>query len=95
MFKTSYLKYEMISTDLFCTGRLPGDRLRPLGRGCSKTLKALFAEGGHSRAARDTTPVLRNASGPLLVYGLALDEGAAPEAGEMALRITFSKLQQE
>ena len=95
LFKTSYLKYEMISTDLFCTGRLPGDRLRPLGRGCSKTLRALFAEGGHSRAARDTTPVLRNASGPLLVYGLALDEGAAPEAGEMALRITFSKLQQE
>ena len=95
LFKTSYLKYEMISTDLFCTGRLPGDRLRPLGRGCSKTLKALFAEGGHSRAVRDTTPVLRNASGPLLVYGLALDEGAAPEAGEMALRITFSKLQQE
>ena len=92
LFKTSYLKYEMIGSGLFCTGRMPGDRLRPLGRGCTKTLKALFSERGCPRAVRDRTPVIRCASGPLLVYGLALDAGAAPQPGETALRLTFSEI---
>ena len=93
LFKTSYLKYEMIGSDLFCTGRRPGDRIRPLGRGCTKTLKALFAEGGVPCAERGAVPVVRSASGPLLVWGLALDERAAPKAGDTVLKLTFSKLE--
>ncbi len=93
LFKTSYLKCEMIGSGLFCTGRMPGDRLRPLGRGCTKTLRALFSEHGCTRAARDTTPVIRCDSGPLLVYGLALDERAAPVPGDPVWKLTFSELQ--
>ena len=58
----------------------------------TKTLKALFSERGCPRAVRDRTPVIRCASGPLLVYGLALDERAAPQPGEAALRLTFSEI---
>lgn len=91
LFKTSYLKYEIVCSDLLCTGRLPGDRIRPLGRGCSKTLKDLFLEGGIPCSARESVPVLRDEEGPLLVYGLALAERAAPRLGERAWRITFTK----
>ena len=93
LFKTSYLKYEMIGTDLFCTARLPGDRIRPPGRGCTKTLKALFAERGLTKAERESVPVLRCEKGPVLVYGLALDERFVPAPGEPAWKLTFSKLE--
>ena len=83
----------MIGSDLFCTGRMPGDRLRPPGRGCTKTLKALFSEHGCPRAVRDLTPVIRCASGPLWVYGLALDERALPRPGDPVWKLTFSEIQ--
>ena len=90
LFKTSYLKYEMIPSALLCTGRRPGDRLRPVGRGCTKTLKALFTEAGYTQAQRDTTPVIRDDSGILAVCGLAVDERAVPQPGEKALKLSFT-----
>ena len=91
LFKTSYLKYEILSTDLLCTGRMPGDSIRPQGRGVRKKLSALFKEAGTPRAARDACPVLRDGNGPLLVRGLALDERALPRIGERALKVSFFK----
>ena len=38
------LKYEMIGSNLRITARASGDKLRPVGRGCTKSLKALFME---------------------------------------------------
>ena len=89
LFKTSYLKYEILSTDLLCTGRLPGDSIRPLGRGVRKKLSALFKEAGYTRAERDACPVLRDAEGPVFVYGLAIDERAVPRIGERAWKLRF------
>ena len=89
LFKTSFVKYEMIVPDLLCTGRHPGDRLHPQGRGCGKSLKALFAERGTPLAKRQCTPVVRDAIGPLLVYGLAVDERAKAEVGDTVLKIRF------
>ena len=91
LFKTSFLKYEMIHPDLLCTGRLPGDRIRPLGRGCSKSFKALFQEAGIAIGQRDAVPVIRDDAGPLLLYGLAMDERAKPVLGEMAWKLSFSE----
>ncbi len=93
LFKTSYLKYEIVFPDLLCTGRLPGDSVRPLGRGCTKKLSAIFKEAGYTRAQRDLTPVVRSVGGKaLLVRGLALEESACPRPGEKALKIRFSEL---
>jgi len=89
LFKTSYLKYEILTTDLLCTGRLPGDSIRPKGRGVRKKLSALFKEAGYTRAARDACPVLRDRDGPLFVRGLAVDERALPQIGERALKLSF------
>ncbi len=89
LFTTSFLKYEMIHPDLLCTGRRPGDRIRPLGRGCSKSFKALFAEAGIEIAKRDSIPVIRDETGPLLLYGLAIDARAEPVPGEPAWKLSF------
>jgi len=92
LFKTSYLKYEIISSNLRVGARKEGDRLRPMGRGCSKSLKALFLESKYPRHLRDSCPVLRDDEGILLVYGHAVDERARPQIGEKALKITFEKI---
>ncbi len=92
LFKTSYLKCEIVVPDLLCGGRLPGDRIRPVGRGCSKKLSALFKEAGMTRQQRDLCPVIRDAAGPLWVHGLALDERAAPAVGERAYKISFTEI---
>ena len=89
LFKTSYLKCEIVSNGLFLTGRFPGDTIRPKGRGVSKKLSALFKEAGYTKAERDACLILRDEKGPLLVRGLAIDERAAPQIGEEAIKITF------
>ncbi len=91
LFKTSYLKYEMIGSNLRVTARADGDKLRPLGRGCTKSLKALFMEHKYPQHKRDCCPVIRDDNGPLLVYGLAVDERTAPVKGEKTLKISFTK----
>ena len=77
-------------------GVLSNDSLKLLAKTAdkaTKTLKALFAEGGVPCAERGAVPVVRGASGPLLVYGLVLDERAAPQPGDTVWRLTFSKLE--
>ena len=95
LFKTFYLKYEIVSTDLLCTGRRPGDSIRPLGRGVRKRLSTLFKEAGFIRERRDACLIVRDKAGPLLVRGLALDERAAPQNGGRALKITFQEITDE
>lgn len=95
LFKTFYLKYEIVSTDLLCTGRRPGDSIRPLGRGVRKRLSALFKEAGYTREMRDACLIVRDKDGPLLVRGLALDERAAPQKGGRALIITIQEITDE
>ena len=92
LFKTSYLKYEIINSNLRVGPRRAGDKLRPMGRGCTKTLKSLFMEAKIPAAKRDAWPVIRDESGPLLVYGIAMDGRAKPAPGEKALKITFEKI---
>lgn len=95
LFKTSYIKYEMIGTDLCVNSRQNGDRLRPLGRGCSKTLKALFMEHKYPQHKRDSCPVIRDGQGILMVYGIAMDERCRPEKGEKALKLSFRKIKSD
>ena len=92
LFKTYYIKYENINSAVICTGRRPGDRMRPLGRGCTKSLKSLFMEAGFSQHQRDTAPVIRDDKGILAVCGIAVDERAAPKAGDRVLKISFSEI---
>ena len=92
LFKTYLFKYEKICGKITCTGRRNGDRFHPAGRGCGKTLKALFAEAGLTRAQRDRIPVLRDEAGILAVLGFGLDERVCAQPGDRVLRVTWNMM---
>jgi tRNA(Ile)-lysidine synthetase-like protein len=92
LFKTYTLKCENISSELFCSGRQNGDKLRPAGRGCTKSLKSLFLEAGYSQQQRDSALIIRDKYGILAVLGLCTAERAKPEPGKPILTIRTRKI---
>ena len=94
LFKTCCLKCANIRGELLCTGRRPGDRLRIAGRGCTKSLKALFTEAGMTSRKRERTLVIRDGEGVLLARGLALAERSVPVAGDEVLKITVDEIEE-
>ena len=96
LFKTYWIKYENIrGSAILCTGRRPGDRMRPAYRGCGKSLKALFTEAGMNSAERESALVFRDEAGILAVHDLAVDERSLPGEGDTALRLTLTTLEDE
>ncbi len=94
LFKTYFLKYENICPVIRVTGPKPGDRLRLPGRGCTKTLKSLFAEKGYTQRQRRLCPVLRDGEGTAVVYGLGIAERLSPLPGDSVLVIKFDTIQE-
>lgn len=87
---TFYLKCENICGSIIVTARRPGDKYRPAGRGCSKSIKQLFLEAGVPRWERGSVPVLRDGSGILGVYGFGPAERACARPGDRdVIRIQF------
>lgn len=87
LFKTCGFYYDNICGNIFCTGKFAGDKMRPLGRGCTKSLKSLFAEKKMTRQQRESALVFRDDEGILAVRGLCVDQRAAAKAGDKILRI--------
>jgi len=93
LFKTSYLKYEIIGNDILISSRAAGDSMRPAGRGCSKSLKALFLEKDIPVFMRDSIPVIRDEGrNILMVHGIAIDSRAMPKPGDKALKVNFRNI---
>ncbi len=89
-FNIFYFKCANIYDNITVTARRPGDGLRPAGRGCRKTLKALFREAEVSPRERDAVPVLRDGRGILAVYGFPADERVCARPGDAGvLKIEF------
>ena len=91
-FKTYCLKNEKLCGTLRCTSRRPGDRFSPAGRGCTKTLKALFTDAGMTQRERDLTPVFRDDNGIAAVMGFGIDSRFAAKPGDTVLRLDIEKL---
>lgn len=92
LFKTYRLKCESIYGSLFCTGRQPGDKLAPVGRGCTKTLKSLFAEKHISVNERAAALIIRDGRGVALVDKIGADARFAAEPGDRILCVEFEKI---
>ena len=90
-FKTYRVGYESIKGAIRCTQHRPGDKLRVAGRGCTKSLKSLFAEKGLTSFQRDRVAVIRDDAGVIAVDGIAFAERCIPEAGDEVLRIEIEK----
>lgn len=91
LFKTYLFKSSCICGTLYCTGRFPGDRYHPQGRGCGKSLHDLFRDAGMTQRERDLTPILRDEKGILAVLGFPADERVKPSFGDHCLEIRVIK----
>ncbi len=78
---------DMIKGGLRIRSREDGDRFRPAGRGCTKSLKKLFQEAHLPIEMRAKVPVVCDDEGILLVAGFAPDERA--RVGEGTERILW------
>ncbi len=95
-FNTFFFRCANINDTVVLSARRAGDRFRPLGRGCTKTLKALFLEAHVPLWERDVVPVLRDADGILAVRGFPPDERAAAHPGDRdILSVEFLRLMPE
>ena len=83
-FNTFFFQCGSIRDIVFVASRRPGDFIRLQGRGCTKTLKKLFAEAKLPLDARDRTPVFYDAQGVIAVYGFGVAERCAVSPGEAA-----------
>ena len=96
LFTCILLSYGHICGKLYIGGRRAGDRMRPVGRGCSKSMKQLFMQAGVPAQKRGSWPVLRDEKGPVALYGIAVEERVWPREGETdILKIEFIPLQEE
>ncbi len=86
-FKTYCLRYESICGDLSVSSPRAGESYRPAGRGCTKTLKSLFAECRATERSKRLTPVFRDREGIVLVPPFGAAERCVPAAGEKLLVI--------
>ena len=82
-----YIDFDLIDGELKVGTRLPGDKYRPLGRNCTKTLKSLFLEANLNQFERDAWPVIRDSSGIVWVYKFGIDERVATKYGNRAIKV--------
>ena len=90
-FKTYRLKYESINGKLSVSPPKAGERYRPAGRGCTKTLKSLFAEQRATRREKLLTPVIRDRTGIVLIPAFGAAERCACEKKDTALAVWIEK----
>ena len=90
-FKTYLFKCESICGNITCASRRPGEKIRPAGRNCTKSLKSLFLEAGMTQRERDLTPVLRDEKGVIAVCGLAVDRRCEAKPGDKVFRLDIEK----
>lgn len=72
-----YIDCDRIIGTVTVRGRLGGDKLRPVRRNCTVSLKKLFNEKGIAPEKRAFVPIICDDKGILAVGGLAVDERAA------------------
>ena len=90
-FKTYLFKCESICGNITCDSRKPGDKISPVGRNCTKSLKGLFLEAGMTQRERDLTPVIRDEKGVIAVCGLAVDRRCEAKPGDKVLRLDIER----
>ena len=67
--------------------RKPGGSVRLYGRGCTKSLKKLFAEAGIEPAERSLVPVIYDEQGVLAAAGFGTAERAAAQPGDRCVKV--------
>lgn len=90
-FNTFLFKYESIKGNVTATVRRDGDRVKLVGRGCTKKLKQLFQEKKLTQPQRAMTPVLRDEQGIIGVFGFGIAQRCVAEIGDKILKVQVIK----
>lgn len=77
------LDYDMMENDIVVRPRRQGDHIRPVGRGCSKSLKKLYNE--MAVFDRDSRCIIADRGGVLFAEGAGADERAAMSSGSKTI----------
>lgn len=72
--------YDKICGRLVIRNRIPGDKIRPVGRNVTKSFKKLFNENNIPEDLREALPILADDNGVLWLYGFGADARAAVDA---------------
>lgn len=78
LFSNNLLDCDKICGNLIVRTRDTGDKMRPIKRGITKTLKQLFTEHKVPMGERKNLPVLADDIGVVYVYGIGVAERCAP-----------------
>ena len=99
---TNDIIYKSLSSFLFKTDavcgkitvrpRNEGDKIKLIGRGCTKTLKRLFSEKMIPAKKRGLIPVIADEKGVLAVFGVGQDVRAEVSEGETAFEVSFEEV---
>lgn len=86
---------ERICGNLYIASYRPGERLRLAGRGCTKTLKELYAEARYSLKDRAMMPVIYDEAGVAAACGLGTAERFAAKPGDPVIVVETMQLPKE
>jgi len=86
-FNIFFFQSDSICGNIFVESRAEGEKIRLLGRNCTKTLKKLFSEARLNDKNKLLVPVLYDEMGPIAVYGFGIAERCAPKTGENVIKL--------
>lgn len=92
---TFYFKCSSICGKITVRPRNPGDKIRLMGRACTKTIKKLFIEEKVPEHLRDRIPVFADENGVIAIMGFGIAERCNPGRGDEILSIIISKTESE
>ena len=90
-FNTFFFKSENICGRMFVGSRQDGDKIRLLGRNCTKSVRKLFSESCWDMASRARCPVIRDENGPIAVWRFGIAQRCAAEKGDDCIVIKITE----
>ena len=78
MLSNNLIDCDKICGKLVVRTRVAGDKMRPIKRGITKTLKQLYTEYKVPSNERKNLPVIADDEGVVFVYGIGVAERCAP-----------------
>ncbi len=87
-FNIFFFKNDSICGKMFVKSRSEGEKVRLVGRNCTKTLKKLFSEAKLNGEGKTLVPVIYDEKGVIAVCGFGIAERCKPENGDSVVKLT-------
>lgn len=91
-FNIFFFKNDSIYGKMFVKSRSEGEKVRLVGRNCTKTLKKLFSEAKLNGEGKTLIPVIYDEEGVIAVCGFGIAERCKPENGDDIIKITLKDI---